>query len=158
MGFPKNPLIPYLLNVGISVTVTTTDNWWEAFTTDDYDMALCPSGSGFTPYEFYFSLMSPAGSPVNGAKINQLAGRYNSSEAGSLLDEFTQVSDPVQQKAIMDKIQTIFVEDAPTIPLYPDFWYHEYNTLRFTGFPTAEDPYADGSLENILVLLNVRPR
>ena len=147
-----------LLNVGISVTVTTTDNWWEAFTTNDYDMALCPSGYGFTPYEFYFNLMSPSGTSLCGAKTNQQANRYNSTEAGSLLDEFTQVSDPVQQKAIMDKIQTIFVEDAPTIPLYPDFWFYKYNTWRFTGFPSAEDPYATGVLGNILVLLNVRPR
>jgi peptide/nickel transport system substrate-binding protein len=148
-----------LANIGVAVSVTPIDNWWDLFTTDAYDMALFSGyGYGNTPYEFYSGLMSPSGMPIQSTKTNQVAGRYTSAEAGSLLDEFTRESDPVRQKAIMDKVQAIFVQDAPAIPLYPSFGFVEYTTWRFTGFPSEDDPYAQGYPGDILVLLNIRPR
>jgi peptide/nickel transport system substrate-binding protein len=149
-----------LADLGILVSVTPTDNWWDAFTTDDYDMALFADGFGFsnTPDEFFLGLMSPSGTPIPGAKTNLEAGRYNNPEAGILLDQFTHESNPLRQKAIIDEIQMIFVKDAPSIPLYPNFWLIEYNTTRFTGFPSDDDPYAEGNPGDILVILNVRPR
>jgi peptide/nickel transport system substrate-binding protein len=44
----------------------------------------------------------------------------------------------------MDKIQMIFVKDAPALPLFPGPDWYEYTTTRFTGWPTKEDPYAPG--------------
>jgi peptide/nickel transport system substrate-binding protein len=164
-GYPEQDaaarvIVLSLANIGVVVSVSPDDNFWDDFSSDKYDMALFADGYGFgkTPYEFYFGLMSPSGTPLPGAKTNQIAGRYTSPEAGSLLDQFIKESDPLRQKTIMNKVQTIFVEDAPSIPLYSNFWFIEFNTLRFTGFPSVDDPYAEGSPGDILVLLNLRPR
>ena len=60
--------------------------------------------------------------------------------------------------------QRIFVSEAPAIPLYPNPSWAEFNTGRFTGFPTEENPYADPSPnkfdrgEVLLVLTTVEPR
>jgi peptide/nickel transport system substrate-binding protein len=149
-----------LANIGVVVTASPYDNFWDDFNSDKYDMALFSDGYGFgkTPYEFYFGLMSPSGTPLPlpGTKTNQIAGRYSSPEAGSLLEQFIKESDPLRQKTIMNAIQTIFVEDAPSIPLYANFWFIEFNTWRFTGFPSVDDLYADGMPGDILVLLNIK--
>ena len=62
------------------------------------------------------------------------------------------------------ELQRIFVAEAPAIPLYPNPSWAEFNTGRFTGFPTAADPYADPSPnkfdrgECLLVLTTLAPR
>ena len=72
--------------------------------------------------------------------------------------------DPEGQKRLAAKLQRIFVADAPAIPLYPNPSWAEFNTGRFDGFPTADDPYADPSPnkfdrgEVLLVLTRLTPR
>ena len=72
--------------------------------------------------------------------------------------------DPAGQRRLAAELQRIFVAAAPAIPLYPNPSWAEFNTGRFEGFPTAENPYADPSPnkfdrgEVLLVLTNLRPR
>jgi peptide/nickel transport system substrate-binding protein len=61
-----------------------------------------------------------------------------------LLDNFATTSDITQQKQIMAQIEAIFVDQAPALPLFPGPDWYEYNTTRFTGFPSADDAYAPG--------------
>jgi peptide/nickel transport system substrate-binding protein len=39
-------------------------------------------------------------------------------------------------------MQMLYATSAPAIPLFPGPQWGEYNTTRFTGFPSEEDPYA----------------
>ena len=61
-------------------------------------------------------------------------------------------------------MQRIFVEEAPAIPLYPNPSWAEYNTRRFTDFPSKENPYADPSpnkwdrCETLITLTTIKPR
>ena len=54
--------------------------------------------------------------------------------------------------------------EAPAIPLYPNPSWAEYNTARFTGFPSRDEPFADPSPnkfdrgECLLVLTALAPR
>lgn len=164
-GYPDQGAVAQIIslnlaNLGVVVSVSPTDAWWDAFTTDDYDMALFSNGFGLdkTPYGFYFALIDPASIPLSGAKTNMEAGRYFNAQASSLLEDFIHESDPARQQDIMDQVQMIYVEDAPSIPLYPNFYFIEYNTLRFTGFPSTDDLYAEGLPGDILVLVNLKPR
>ena len=47
-----------------------------------------------------------------------------------------------KQKEIIKKIERIYYEEAPTIPLFTSPEWGEYNTMRFIGFPNADNPYA----------------
>jgi peptide/nickel transport system substrate-binding protein len=71
-------------------------------------------------------------------------GRYDSPVVDQLLAQFAQTSDIDQQKQIMSKIEAAFVNEAPELPLFPGPDWYEYNTSRFTGFPSADNPYAPG--------------
>jgi peptide/nickel transport system substrate-binding protein len=39
----------------------------------------------------------------------------------------------------------LYVENMPAIPLFPGPTWYEYTTYRFTGFPTEDNYYAQGS-------------
>ena len=103
-------------------------------------------------------------------KIGETAGenwdRYQSPAADNLLDEFAKTSDPAVQKELMNQIQMVFVNEAPAIPLYPQVDWYEYNTARFNGWPTKDNPYAPGppfaapvNMETpLLVVTNLTPK
>jgi peptide/nickel transport system substrate-binding protein len=71
--------------------------------------------------------------------------RYGSASADSVLAAFEREPDPAAMKRLSDALQQAFVDEAPAIPLYPNPSWAEYNTARFTGFPSEENPYADPS-------------
>ena len=90
--------------------------------------------------------------------------RYASPAADAALARFESASDPAEQRRLGVELQRLFAAEAPAIPLYPNPSWAEFNTRRFTGFPTASDPYADASPnkmergEILLVLTSLRPR
>jgi peptide/nickel transport system substrate-binding protein len=90
--------------------------------------------------------------------------RYGSEPADRALLAFEREPDPSAQRRLSDEMQRIFVAEAPAIPLYPNPSWAEYNTSRFTGFPSEQRPYADPSPnkfdrgETLLVLTALAPR
>jgi peptide/nickel transport system substrate-binding protein len=62
----------------------------------------------------------------------------------------------------MAEIEARFVELAPAIPLFPNPAWGVFSTRRFTGFPSAANPYAPLSPhrepERLLVLTALEPR
>ena len=65
-------------------------------------------------------------------------------------------------KKIIHQLQEIFVNNAPSIPLFAEASWAECNTTHFTNFPSQENPYGTLSPnyehENLFLMLNVRPR
>jgi peptide/nickel transport system substrate-binding protein len=88
--------------------------------------------------------------------------RYTSAKGDQLIAALEREPDPAKQRRLSDELQRTFVAEAPAIPLYPQPSWGEFNTRRFVGFASAEDPY--GALspnkfpECLLVLTSVRPR
>ena len=79
-----------------------------------------------------------------------------------LLNKYTQIKDPAEQKAIMDKLQLIVAEAMPIIPVYNSPSFYEYNTSRFTGWADAENPKYSPVVSNanparLLQLLDLEP-
>jgi peptide/nickel transport system substrate-binding protein len=152
--------------LGIQVAVHTYDfgAWFQRVQEGDYDLTLGWSFEGPTPYFFYRWLMSSATVREVGETSMGNWHRFGSSTADEVLEAFEREADPERQRALSDSLQAIFVREAPAIPLYPNPSWAEYNTIRFTGFPSEENPYADPSPnkfdrgECLLVLLSLTPR
>lgn len=151
---------------GLDASVRTYDfsAWFQKVQTGDFDLSLGWSFEGPTPYSFYRWLMSSSTvKPVGEASMGNWH-RYGSAAADRALTDFEHTSDPAEQKRIANEMQSLFVQQAPAIPLYPNPSWAEYNTARFTGFPSKADPYADPSPnkfdrgEVLLVLTNLAPR
>ena len=78
------------------------------------------------------------------------------------MTSFERTTDAAEQKRMASELQAVFAREVPTIPLFLSPAWGEYNTKRFTGFPTKDDPYAKLSPnqipENLLVLTRLQPR
>jgi peptide/nickel transport system substrate-binding protein len=88
--------------------------------------------------------------------------RFSLASADSLFKEFERTSDKEEIKDIIYNLQSLFIEHAPSIPLFAEVSWAECNTKFFTNFPSAENPYAtlspNYSPENLFVLVNVKSR
>jgi peptide/nickel transport system substrate-binding protein len=155
-----------LREAGVDASVKTYDfaAWFQRVQEGDFDMSLGWSFEGPAPYHAYRYLMSkttlkPVGQPSLGNWH-----RYSSATADSLLETFERATDPRVQRELGDRLQRLFVAEAPAIPLYPNPSWAEYTAGRFDGFPSRNDPYADPSPnkfdrgEPLLVLTTLRPR
>jgi len=152
--------------IGIQASVRTNDfsAWFQRVQEGNFDLSLGWSFEGPTPYLFYRWLMSSATVKPVGEVAAGNWHRYGSPAADSALTAFEREPDPAAQGRISDRMQQIFSAEAPAIPLYPNPSWAEYNTERFSGFPSAQDAYADPSPnkfdrgECLLVLTSLRPR
>jgi peptide/nickel transport system substrate-binding protein len=152
--------------IGVRTSVRGYDfsAWFQRVQEGEFHLSMGFSFEGPTPYLFYRWLMSSATvRPIGEVSMGNWH-RYGSPSADSALAAFETALDPDEQRRLGDRLQEIFVSEVPAIPLYPNPSWAEYNTSRFVGFPSPEDPYADPSPnkfdrgETLLVLTNLRPR
>lgn len=155
-------------DLGIEITVQTPEfnAWMDEIGKGQHQWSIGWSSGGPTPFNFYRGMLSKQTVQPVGVAADENWNRYVDEEADKLFDEFVTVSDPAKQKEIMNKIQTIFVEDAPALPLFPGPDWYEYSTKNFTGWPSEEDAYAPGSpycapvgfMSPLFLLTTIKPK
>lgn len=136
-----------LAELGIDASVGTLDfpAWFQKVQEGDFDLSLGWSYEGPTPYIFYRSLMSSATVEPIGENASANWHRFAHPDADKAILAFELEANLEKQHALCDTLQEVFVREVPAIPLYPNPSWAEYNTRRFTGFPSVERPYADPS-------------
>ncbi|MEZ4404170.1 MAG: ABC transporter substrate-binding protein [Kofleriaceae bacterium] len=155
-----------LRELGVDATVRTYDfgAWSQRVQEGRFDLSLGWSFEGPTPYTFYRWLMASATVKPEGTVSMSNWHRYGSPRADQLLTAFEAAAEPAEQRRLITELERTFADEAPAIPLYPNPSWGEFNTRRFTGFPSAADPYADPSpnkfdrAETLLVLTRLQPR
>lgn len=155
-----------LKTIGIDVTVKSYDfsAWIDRVQKGDFDMTIGWSSGGATPFNYYRGQMSKRTKMDIGTVAGENWHRYASEKGDQLLDQFAATSDPAQQKQIAEQLQRTFAEEAPAVPLFPGPSWYEYNTTRFEGFPTKDNPYAVGSFfnagtpEQLIVMTTIKPK
>ena len=65
----------------------------------------------------------------------------HSPEVDEMIEAFGRTSDTEKQQAIIDDLQRFTAENVPFIPLFSNATWFQYSTKKFTGWPTAENPY-----------------
>jgi peptide/nickel transport system substrate-binding protein len=153
-----------LKGLGVEANLRTYDftAWFAKVQTGDYDLSLGWTEEGPTPYKLYRSMMSKHTVLPVGETAESNWHRYVSPTADALLSRFETSSDEAEKKRLLAQLQRAFVEEAPAIPLFLAPTWGEYNTTRFVGFPSKDDPYAkltpNHPPECLLVMTKVRPR
>lgn len=134
-------------DIGLNASIETPDFgvWLNNLQTGTYDASIGWSTAGNTPWNFYRNQLDSALIGADGLANAELWSRWTSAETDELLNAFVATADEAEQRDIINQIQSIFVENVPAIPLFPGPTWYEYTTHRFTGFPTQEDYYAQGS-------------
>jgi peptide/nickel transport system substrate-binding protein len=162
-----NIIVQNLKAVGITATLQQTDvaGWIDREQKGSFDMIMIAT-AGNTFYSNYRQMMSKATTaPIGEAAVGGNYGRYVSAKGDQLLDQFAQTAEPGKQKDLAQQIQQVFADEAPLVPLYPNPLWYEYNSTRFTGWPSKDNPYVLGTYgqiafsgEPLIVLTTIKPR
>jgi peptide/nickel transport system substrate-binding protein len=156
-----------LQGVGVRAAVKAYDfaAWFDRVQTGDFDLSIGWSSDGVSPYFLYRDIMSSATVKPSGERTAVNWQRFGLPEADELLRQFESTGDIDQQRAVMSHLQGLFSAHAPAIPLFPGPAWGVYNSRRFSGYPTAHDPYAvlspnpksNWQAEYMLVLAQLTP-
>ncbi len=152
--------------IGIDASVKPYDfsTWFDRVTKGNFDISIGWSSGGATPYNYYRDQMSSRSLQPVGSTAGADWQRYVSKKGDDLLNQFAATSDAAKQKDIAAQLQQVFADEAPALPLFPGPEWYEYNTTRFTGFPTKDNGYAVGSFfnqgtpEQLIVMTTIKPK
>jgi peptide/nickel transport system substrate-binding protein len=150
------------LGVDAPVKIYDQSAWFERLQRGKFSLAVAWSMEGPTPHGFYRWLMSrDTVRPVGELALGNWH-RYGSPEVDGVLAEFERTTALPAQRALGQQLQRLFVRELPAIPLFPNPSWGAYNTTRFVGFPSADDPFTQLSPNKIpdalLVMTALRPR
>ncbi|WP_438021308.1 ABC transporter substrate-binding protein [Sorangium sp. So ce315] len=151
-------------NIGVEASLRTYDfsAFFEALQKGTFDLSMGWSNEEPTPYNFYRDLLGTATVKPVGEASARNWHRFGAKQADSLFEAFEAATEQADQKKLLEQLQEIFSETAPSIPLFPGPSWGEFNTRRFTGFPSKENPYAKLSPNNppeyLLVLTELKPK
>jgi len=80
----------------------------------------------------------------------------------ALLNQYGSTTSSATQHSIIDKLQTIMVQQLPVIPVLEEVDWFQYNSDEYSGFPVGNEPYAQPGLYNVpdwgVVVLHLKPK
>jgi peptide/nickel transport system substrate-binding protein len=154
-----------LREVGIEAQVQSSEfaAWNQRVATGSFDVSIGFARHGPTPYHFYRGQMSGETARPLGEAAYENWQRFVSPAADELLRKFEVTNDPEERRTLNHRLQALFVELAPSLPLFPGPSWGESSSVRFSGFPDEQNPYArlapfQDEPEPLLVLLELQPR
>ena len=153
-----------LKNVGIKAKVKTYDfgAWISRMQKGEFELAIGWAEKGTTPYALYRGMMSSEYLQPIGETADVNWHRFSVASADTLFRKYEQTSNQNEITEIIYELQHLFIEYAPSVPLFAEPALAECNTKYFTNFPSKENPYATLSPnyppENLLVMVNLQER
>lgn len=102
---------------------------------------------------------------ANSAPIGTPAGsnfeRYSNKATDALINSFPLTTNPATQHQIVDALQKVMLTEVPVIPVTESVDWFQYDTSKFTGWPTPSNPYAQPAAYNVpdwgQVMLHLTP-
>lgn len=151
-----------LQSLGAKVTVQNPsyDTWNDQIAKGNFDAALHWTDSGFTPYNIYLDTMGDTFYKPLGTSANYNFGRFQSPEASAALKDYAAATTDAQRTKDLEVLQTIYTEQVPVIPVLEVPVWGNYTTQRYTGWPSAGNPYASINMTTpaeTLVLTKLKP-
>ncbi|CCQ98127.1 ABC-type transporter, periplasmic subunit [[Clostridium] ultunense Esp] len=104
----------------------------------NFDLAMSWTNPSATPYRTFKDMLSKTG--------GWNPGGWDDPATEQAFNEYRITTDPAKQKAAMEKIEDIMVNQVPVMPLfYGETWY-EYTTKNYKGWPDKDNPYVSGAV------------
>jgi peptide/nickel transport system substrate-binding protein len=154
-----------LKEVGIEAQAQSSEfgAWNDRVSRGSFDITIGFARRGPTPYHFYRGQMSQETARPLGENAYENWHRFGSRAADEALRRFEATNDAEERRLLNHRLQSLFVELAPALPLFPGPSWGESRSARFTGFPDEQNPYArlapfQDEPEPLLVLLELVPR
>ena len=127
-----------LSRVGIQITQRNLSDPTTSENNGTYQIGMADQTGGPGPeYEFRQWLYGPNIGSTNYTQWNDAA-------TNALFNQYSVTNDPASQHAIVSKLEQVMLSQVPYIPVLGAVSWDQYSTSQFTGWPTAQDPYAQG--------------
>ncbi|WP_129336642.1 ABC transporter substrate-binding protein [Cellulomonas endophytica] len=132
--------------IDLQVAQSSWNEWTEKKGQGSFQLAIDSLWQGPAPDPYY--LYSYFFTSTNTAPVGEAAGnnysRFSDPEVDAALDELQALplDDAAARQPIFDRIQARVVEEMPYVPILTGGTTSEWNTARFTGWPTEDDMYA----------------
>ncbi|MFK4482186.1 MULTISPECIES: ABC transporter substrate-binding protein [unclassified Curtobacterium] len=131
-----------LTAIGVKVTIQAPQpaGYQQNINNGTFDMAMGGMGNGDVYQAFNSLLSSDFYQPVGKSTVNNYE-RYKNADTQKLLDEYKATTDTAKQQEILNQLQEIVYDELPVIGMYYGGLWGLFNTGKFVGWPSAEDPY-----------------
>lgn len=146
-----------LKQIGIDALVSQVDFglYLERIKNKDFELAVSWVNYGINPYLFYERWLHS-----RNAFSGDNRGGWNSITTDSLLDIFRKTSDEKERQLAISSLQLIGLQEIPSVPLFFNPTWFEYQTYNFVGWPNAENPYALPTItgmDKAFIIMNLEP-
>ncbi|MFD4958405.1 ABC transporter substrate-binding protein [Microbacterium sp. NPDC058389] len=148
------------LGVEAAVDTPDADTWWAAKGEGDFQAILHWTDDAATPYDLYSDQMDGRFLKPIGEAADFNFGRFDNADATAALAEYASTTDEAARTAALDKIEKIFVDQVPAMPIGTRPSIAEFNTRNYVGWPSEDDPYvpADPTKPwSVLILTKLQP-
>lgn len=151
-----------LQQIGIAATVSQPNaNTWTTNVADgDFQGVLHWTNNGATPYDLYETIMDGTGLAPVGQTATVNFGRFNDPAATAALNQYANASTDAERQSALNTLENIMVTQMPMIPIMAANAGGEYSTKNWTGWPSANDPYAPAQptlINSLQIILKLKP-
>lgn len=130
--------------LGISVKLTQPQPaaYTQAQNNGDFDLIVSSFGGTGDVFQDYNNLLNSQFALPVGQSTTANFERYKNDKADALLNQLKATSDEATQKQIVDSLQQVIYNDVPVIGMFYGGLWGLFSTKNFTGWPSAQNPYA----------------
>jgi peptide/nickel transport system substrate-binding protein len=156
-----------LKDVGIDASVKLEPDWgaWQpnAMSTKFVTLLWNYGAEDLTPYSYFFSHYDPSTNLGAGVDASATGNweHFQHANGASLLKQFKTTMNVKKQKQLAYKLEKIWLDNLPAVPLFVGPRWSTYSTKYWTGFPTYKNPYVDPIFSTgqqvEKILLSLRP-
>jgi len=130
------------VGIGLTAQNLAQNDYLNRLYAGDFDFAYYAQTGGPTPYYEFRQWLYAANSAPIGKNASSNWERYSNPATDKLLDSYAITTDSAKQHDIVNQLQQVVLSDVPYIPVTEEVGWFQYNTAKFTGWPTQDNPYA----------------
>jgi peptide/nickel transport system substrate-binding protein len=131
-----------LADIGIKVEIKAPQaaGWQAALNNGDFDMAVTGTGGGDV-FQAYNNLLSSDFYQPVGKSTSANFERFKDPQVDALLDQYKSTTDTAEQQQIIQQLENVVYDQVPVVNMYYGGLWGLFNDGKFTGWPSAKDPY-----------------
>lgn len=133
-----------LRKLGINASLVTPQyaEYFSALQNGKYDTAFGGFGGTGSPYLDFNGLLSSKLTAPVGKPAPSNFERWRNRHTNSLLGQLKATTSTAKQRRLTHQLERVMYRQVPIVALFYGATWSEYTTKRFTGWPTASNPYA----------------
>ena len=127
-----------------------------------YELGYGSETGGPSPYFELRQLLFSANSAPVGTPAGSNFERYSNAATDALINSYGSTTSTATQQQIVSKLELVMLKEVPVIPVTESVDWFQYDTAKFSGWPSPTNPYAQPGAYDYpdwgQVMLNLTPQ